>query len=102
MYSLELNDVSDKTILFSDRPDRIVKSTSTSEFIGNWIIGKDSFKVDAHNAVLIVEEQEGQQDVAIVELFNPVYDSDQKILKYEITPDNRTSMDLVNLDRLQL
>ena len=25
-YSLELNDVSDKTILFSDRPDRIVKS----------------------------------------------------------------------------
>jgi len=35
-YSLELNDVSDKTILFSDRPDRIVKTTSTLDFIGNW------------------------------------------------------------------
>ena len=27
-YTLELNDVSDNTILFSDRPDRIVKSES--------------------------------------------------------------------------
>ncbi|MGD1836000.1 MAG: hypothetical protein ACPKQO_09800 [Nitrososphaeraceae archaeon] len=34
-YYLELNDVSDKTILFSDRPDRIVKSVSTAGFIDN-------------------------------------------------------------------
>ena len=32
-YTLELNEVSDKTILFSDRPDRIVTSISTFEFI---------------------------------------------------------------------
>lgn len=38
-YSLELNDVSKKTILFSDRPDRIVKSMSTLDFIGNWTTG---------------------------------------------------------------
>ncbi|MDX1373783.1 MAG: hypothetical protein R3321_15015, partial [Nitrososphaeraceae archaeon] len=41
-YSLELNDVSDKTILFSDRPDRIVKTESTTSFIGNWSKGVDS------------------------------------------------------------
>jgi uncharacterized protein YfaA (DUF2138 family) len=29
VYSLELNDVSDKNILFSDRQDRIIKSIST-------------------------------------------------------------------------
>jgi len=34
-YSLELNDVSYKIILFLDRPDRIVTSVSTSDFIGN-------------------------------------------------------------------
>ena len=34
-YTLELNDVSDKMILFSDRPDRIVTSVSTFDFIGN-------------------------------------------------------------------
>ena len=39
-YSLELNDVSEKTILFSDRPDRIVKSMSTSNFVGNWVCGR--------------------------------------------------------------
>ena len=32
-YTLELNDVSDKTILFSDRPDRIVGSVNTTDFI---------------------------------------------------------------------
>ena len=30
----------------------------------------------------------------IVELFNPVYDSNKKALKYIITPDNATSIDL--------
>ena len=95
-YSLELNGVSDKTILFSDRPDRIVKSISTVDFIGNWFTGSDSFTVDAPNAVLVVDEQEEQQDVAIVELFNPIYDSEKKSLKYEITPDNATSIVLPN------
>ena len=54
-YSLELNDVSDKTILFSDRPDRIVKSVSTSDYVGNWATGNDSFAVDAPNAFLIID-----------------------------------------------
>ena len=94
VYSLELNDVSDKTILFSDRPDRIVTSTSTSDFIGNWSVGKDSFAVDAPNAVLVVDEQEGIQNVAIIELFNPSYDADKKSLNYEVVPDNDTSVDL--------
>ncbi|MGD1838501.1 MAG: hypothetical protein ACPKPY_10655 [Nitrososphaeraceae archaeon] len=93
-YSLELNDVSDKTILFSDRPDRIITSASTSDFIGNWTTGEDSFTVDAPNAVLVVDKQDGVQNVAIVELFNPVYDSEKKILKYEVTPNNATSIEL--------
>ena len=95
-YSLELNDVSDKTILFSDRPDRIVTSINTADYIGNWSKGEDSFSVDAPNAVLIVDEQEEKQDVAIVELFNPVYDFDKKTLKYDITSDNATSIELLS------
>ena len=93
-YTLELNDVSDKTILFSDRPDRIVTFISISDFIGNWSVGVDSYSVDAPNAVLVVDEQEEMQDVDIIELFNPVYDSTNEILKYEATPDNATSIDL--------
>ena len=95
VYSLELNDVSDKTLLFSDRPDRIVKSVTTSDFIGNWYTGEDSFAVDTPNTVLVVDERKGtQQDIAIIELFNPVYDSNKKALQYDITLDNATSIDL--------
>ena len=95
VYTLELNDVSDKTILFSDRPDRIVTSVSTLDFIGNWSDGTDSFAVDAPNAALIVDQLERQnQDTVIIELFDPVYGIDKKILKYEITLDNSTYIEL--------
>ena len=93
-YSLELNDISEKTILFSDRPDRIVMSVSASDFIGNWSLGEDSFAVDAPNAVLVVDNQDGQQYTAIVEVFNPIYDSNKKVLQYIVILDNATYIDL--------
>ncbi|MGD1834788.1 MAG: hypothetical protein ACPKQO_03610 [Nitrososphaeraceae archaeon] len=46
------------------------------------------------NAILVVDEQEGQQDTTIVELFSPIYDSDKQTLKYEVTPDNATSINI--------
>ena len=95
-YSLELNDVSDKTILFAERPDRLVASITTSDFIENWSIGKDNFVVDPPNAILVINEKEKQQDIVILGLFNPVYDSDNKILKYVIPLDNATSTELPN------
>ena len=92
-YSLELNEISDTTILFSDIPDRIVKSISTSDLVGNWTTGENSFVLDPPNAVLVVDESE-KQDIAIIELFNPVYGVDTKALKYDTIPDNATSVDL--------
>jgi hypothetical protein len=92
-YSLQLNDVSDKTILFADRPNRIVTLISTDNFIGNWSAGDDSFLLDPPNAVLVVDEKEGQ-DTTIVELFNPIYKIDERTLKYDAIPDNTTSIDL--------
>ena len=47
------------------------------------------------NAVLVVDEQQ-EQDIAIVELFNLVYDVNKKALKYDIVPDNSTSAELSN------
>jgi hypothetical protein len=79
--------------LFSNRPDRIVKSITTADFIGNWSLGQDRFAIDPPNAVLVVDELE-RQDTKIIELFNPIYDSAKKTLKYDITPDNATSIGL--------
>jgi hypothetical protein len=81
--NLELNDVSDKTILFSDRPDRIVGSANTTDFIGNWSLGPDNFAVDPPNAVLVVDDEiQQRQDYAIIELFNPQYDPESNTLRY--------------------
>lgn len=49
--------------------------------------------MDAPNAVLVVEEQE--QDITLIELFNPVYDKDKKTLKYDITPYNTTHIEFL-------
>ncbi len=92
--ALELNNISNKTILFSDRPDRIVTSISTADFIGNRSSIENSFAEDVPNAVLVVDEMKGVQDTSIIELFNPVYELSEKTLKYDITPNNTTSIEL--------
>jgi hypothetical protein len=95
-FTLELHNISDKTILFSYRPERIVKATSTADFIGNWSIGIDNFTANPPNAVFIVYEDTEKQHIPIIELFSPEYDVNNKILKYDISSDNPTSIDLPN------
>ena len=91
--ALELGDVSNKTILFSDRPDRIVASIDTTDFIGNWTTGPNSFAVDPPNVALVVHDDvEQRQDLAVIELFNPEYDSEANTLKYDIVSENGTSI----------
>jgi hypothetical protein len=92
-YALELHNVSDKTILFSDRPYRIVTTIGTNEFIGNWSVGDDSFSEDSPNAIMVVDDIQGQ-DTSTMILFDPVYDENKKTLRYEVTPDNATSIEL--------
>ena len=90
--TLELNNVSDKTIMFSDRPDRIVGSANTTDFIANWSIGEDNFAINPPNAVLILDDDvEQRRDFAIIELFNPEYDSEANTLKFDITAENATT-----------
>ena len=97
-YTLELNDVSDKTMLFSDKPERIAASVNTSDFIGNWhwSIGPESFAADPPNAQLIVDNEDGNQDIMIVELANPVHNPTAKTLKYDVVLENTTSTDIPN------
>jgi hypothetical protein len=108
-YTLELNDVADKTILFSDRPERLVETVGTTDFVGNWTTGPNNFAADAPNdasvyisvyisqtiLTAIVENiQSGNLETAIIESFNPVYDPNTNTLTYTITAENATSMDL--------
>ena len=94
-YTLELNNVANETIQFSDRPNRIVETVSTANFIGNWTTGTNSFSADAPNDALIVEDIEsGDLNTAVIESFAPVYDIATKSLTYTITAENATSINL--------
>lgn len=96
-YMLELSNVSDSTILFSDRPERIVTSINTSDFVGNWTTGPNSFASDAPNDALIVENaQTGNLESAIIELFDPVYGTNTNTLTYTIMTDSVASINLPN------
>lgn len=58
-----------KTFLFSDRPNRIVVTETTQDFVSNWTSGGDSFQVDPPNAVLVVLTDDQEDDVLEIELF---------------------------------
>jgi hypothetical protein len=79
-YTLALEGGSDQTIFFSERPDRIVGTTPTAT-IANRIGFPDD---DPPNAALVVETAPGETDVAVVELFSPVYDEGTGSIAYEI------------------
>jgi len=90
---LELQNVSD-VILFSDRPDRIVKTESTQQFLDRWYdAGTDtknnSFFSDPPNAALVIDDQEGQDEV-VIKLFEPAYDYDSDVLVYNFNYLNNT------------
>lgn len=82
-FLLQLNDLADKLILFSDRPDRLVVTQSNQEFVGNWTSGEESFRLDPPNAVLVVDDQ--KEDTIEIELSNPKYASDERKISYDFT-----------------
>ena len=63
--------------------------------MGNWSIGQDSFEIDPPNAVLIYEDnQTGDLDNIVLELFKPQYDLVTNSLSYTVITENTTSISL--------
>lgn len=69
--------------MFSDRPNRIVVTETTQDFVGNWTSGEDSFQIDPPNAALVVLADDQEDDVFEIELFNPTFDEDENAIRYE-------------------
>jgi hypothetical protein len=68
-----LRSVTPSTLYFSDRPQRVVGHLSTSDFVGFWDEGDNSFKEDPPNAVLafVAEGDLAPEDV-VIEISDPV------------------------------
>lgn len=81
--------------MFSDRPERIVETVSTSDFVRNWTAGPNSFSADAPNAALVIKDKQANQlDTAIIELFDPKYDMTTNTLTYTVMTENGTTIHL--------
>lgn len=72
VFLLSLSGVSGQTLFFSDRPDRIVGTMETSGFLES--LGFTP--INPPNAAAVVRTPEGERDVLVVELFDPVYTED--------------------------
>lgn len=79
-FVLTLSGVDAHTIYFSDRPERITGLAPTQQFLD----GLGFTPADPPNAALVANQDgEGSQDVLLIELYNPVYDSDAGTLTYD-------------------
>jgi hypothetical protein len=79
-YILTLEQGLGHTVYFSDRPDRIVGSAPTPEFLAELSFPDDN----PPNATLVVEMEPGQTEVVVLELFDPVYDNTTHTATYEV------------------
>lgn len=81
--ALTLHDLAPSTLMFSDRPERIVGHLTTKQFVEGWGHGENSFLEDPPNAVLsfVGGGEDVPQDV-VVTLTNPRLDWER--LTYDV------------------
>jgi hypothetical protein len=68
---LELENVSDAVIYFSDRPQRMAGHIGLASFLKSWNKSADSFAADPPNAAVSITEDGKAFNTIVVELMNP-------------------------------
>jgi len=79
-YTLTLTEGLGQTIYFSDRPDRIVGASPTDQFLAALGFAESN----PPNAALVAETAPGTLDIAVIELYNPVFDPTSPGVTYEV------------------
>jgi hypothetical protein len=79
-YNLSLEFGSGQTVYFADRPERTVGATETPQFLEGLGFPADN----PPNAALVVHTETGETDIAVVELFSPLFDPKDRGVTYEI------------------
>jgi hypothetical protein len=79
-YVLTLEHGLGQTVFFTDRPERVVGVTPTAEFLAN--VGFSD--TDPPNAAIVVEKEDGNTEIAVIELIDPKYDQATHTATYEV------------------
>ncbi|WP_228369519.1 hypothetical protein [Methanothrix harundinacea] len=81
LYTLTLMGVAPQTIAFSDRPERIVIQAEMQQFLDSLAFSAEN----PPNAAIEILDADEDEDVAVVELFDPVYDAGSQTLQYNVS-----------------
>jgi len=79
-WTLTLEQGLGQTLYFTDRPDRIVGTTPTPQFLDALGFSPNN----PPNAALVFEDENGDEDISVIELFNPQYDTATNTATYDI------------------
>ena len=79
-FTLTLAQGLGQTIYFSDRPERIVGTSPTEDFLKGLGFPPDN----PPNAALLIEASPGDTDIAVLELFNPRYEVFTQTASYDV------------------
>jgi hypothetical protein len=85
--TLRLVNVSQQTLYFSDRPQRVAGHLTMADYLKEWTsaAGKDNFGADPPNAALSVYEPgQANNTLVVVKITNPVVDGADLIYSYKI------------------
>ena len=81
VFTLSLNGVSPQTIAFADRPERVVEQVPMQKFLD----GLGFSAENPPNAAIEILEGNKEEDLIVVELFEPVYDAANRTLQYQVS-----------------
>lgn len=81
LYTLTLMGVSPQTLAFSDRPERVVVQAPMQKFLDGMCFGPEN----PPNAAIEILDADEEEDLAVVELFDPVYDAASQTLQYNVS-----------------
>jgi hypothetical protein len=79
-FTLTLDGANPQTVYFSDRPERVFGLATTTTFLEGLGFTPD----DPPNAALVVTTESGDEDVLIIELFDPIWDEASGTLTYTV------------------
>jgi hypothetical protein len=79
-WTLTLEQGVGQTIYFSNRPERVVGAAPTPQFLDGLGFPDDN----PPNAALVFHDAAGNEDVTVVELFNPTYELDTNTATYDV------------------
>ncbi len=79
-YLLTLKGHTGNTVYFSDRPERIFGESPTQTFLDGLGFTPDN----PPNAALVTNDADGNEDILVVELLNPVYDAEAGSVTYGV------------------